>query len=448
LPEQRADGPKLRRGLRPLALFGVMFVLVSGGPYGLEEMVPTSGPGLAILVLLVMGFVWGVPYCFIIAELVSAIPEQGGSYRWYRAFLGPFWSFQFSCLDWITWVLDGALYPPLLAAYLIRFFVPEAGHLTSWSVGLVVIWGCTWINIRGIELAGRLSVALTAAVLGAVAAMIVLGWSYIDLSTLRPLTPEGTSFQSALAYALIFSVWTYSGYGGLAYASEEIVDPQRNYPRVLALLLPLTVVIYVVPLLIALGATPDWASWGTAHFAQVSLVVGGTWLALLVSVGGQCGSLALFNSELLITSRLPYAMARDGVLPPVFTQLHSRYGTPSLVLVLQGLLYSVLTYFLDFVEILVVSTWISLPSYMLQFVTPHILRIRRPDLRGPFRIPGGWPVLILGALPPLGICIFVLLTVSTDEILSGLAFLALPPLLYLWSRWAQRHGADPLRGAD
>ena len=99
MPEQRADGPRLRRGLKPLALFGVLFVLVSGGPYGMEEMIPTAGPGLAILVLVAMGLVWAVPYALIISELVSAIPEQGGGYRWDRALLGPFRSFQLSCLD-------------------------------------------------------------------------------------------------------------------------------------------------------------------------------------------------------------------------------------------------------------------------------------------------------------------------------------------------------------
>ncbi len=404
----------------------------------MEEMIPTAGPGLAILVLVAMGLVWAVPYALIISELVSAIPEQGGGYRWYRAFLGPFWSFQLSCLDWITWVLDGALYPPLLAAYLIRFFLPEADHLTSWLVGLVVIWGSTWINIRGVDVVGRLSLVLTGAVMASTVALIVLGWSHIDLSHLRTFVPEGTSLHSALSYALIFSVWTYSGYGGLAYASEEIVNPERNYPKALAVLVPLTVFIYVVPLLVALGATPDWASWQTAHFNLVCLAVGGTWLALLTSVGAQCASFALFNSELLITSRLPYAMAKDGVLPPVFAQLHPVYGTPSLVLVLQALLYTVLTYFLDFLQILVVSTWISLPSYLVMFFTPAILRIRRPDLRGPFRIPGGWPVMLLCALPPAAICVYMLFTVATEAILGGLVFLALPPLLYLWSRWAQR----------
>jgi amino acid transporter len=438
VPDPTAGGPQLKRGLKPLALFGVMFVLVSGGPYGLEEIVPTAGPGLALLVLFGMGFVWAVPYVLIISELVSAIPRQGGFYFWYRAFLNPFWSFQFCCLDWINWVMDAALYPPLIAAYVVGFFLPGSGHFTTWVVCLVVIWGCTFINIRGIRVAGRLSMLLTVLILAPVAVLIVLGLPRISLAHLFPFIPQGTSIHEALNYALIFGVWTYSGYGGLAYASEEIVNPERNYPRVLAIFLPLTIVIYVLPILIGLSATPEWAGWGTGHFNQIAFAIGGSWLALLTAIGAQFGNLGIFNGELLITSRLPWAMAKDGVLPTTFAQLHPRYGTPSMFLILQAILYSLLTYFLDFVEILIVSTWIALPSYIMMFITPIMLRLKRPDLKGPFRIPGGWPVVLLSAFTTLSITLYVMVTAPLREILIGLGFIALAPLLYLWSLWATR----------
>ncbi len=437
-----ADGRSLHRGLRPLALFALVFTVSASGPYGLEETVPTAGPGLAILVLVAMAFVWGAPYALIIAELVAAIPEQGGSYRWYRAFLGRFWAFQFACLDWLVWILDAALYPPLLAAYLLAFVAPESGRFTSWIVCLVMIWGCTWINLRGVSISGQVTTGLAALTLLPVAAMAVLGWSRITLSHLEPLVADGTSIHSALSYALIFSVWSYSGYGGLAYASEEIVDPERTYPRILAIVLPLSAVIYVVPLLISLDVTPDWANWGTGHFTQVSLVLGGTWLAALTALGAQCGNLAIFNGEVLITSRLPYALAKDGVLPPIFAQLHSRYGTPSRFLILQAIFFSVVTYFFDFLEILVVSTWIGLPSYLLTFMMPTILRIKRPDLKGPFRIPGGWPGLLLCAIPPFAISVYLLVMVSPREMLLGLPFFAVGPLLYVWARRNHRHEGD------
>ena len=78
-----------------------------------------------------MAVLWALPYVLITAELASAIPKEGGAYQWYRSFLSPFWAFQFSCLDWLTWILDAALYPPLLAAYFLGF-VMEMGALGVW----------------------------------------------------------------------------------------------------------------------------------------------------------------------------------------------------------------------------------------------------------------------------------------------------------------------------
>jgi amino acid transporter len=440
LPLRHASGDegKLKRGLKPLGALALMFALSSGGPYGLEVTVPAAGPGLAMLVLAGMALVWALPYVLITAELASAIPEEGGGYKWYRAFLPPFWAFQFSCLDWLTWVLDAAIYPPLLAAYLLGYFAPDAGPLASWGVCLVVIWGCTLLNVWDVRLVGQVTVLLSAMVLAPVVILVVLGLPQVELSNLQPFLADGTDLSSGLKYAFIFGVWAYSGYAGLAYASGEIVDSARTYPKLLAIILPLTVAVYVLPMLVALGATPDWQSWQAGHFNQVALVLGGTWLALLTSIGAQCGNLSLFNSELLITSRLPYAMAKDGVLPPFFAKLHPRHGTPARFLMIQAVFYSVMTYFFDFVEILVVSTWIAVPAYLLMFAAPIVLRIRRPELRGPFRVPGGLPVLVLCALPPSAIVIYVLFSVSSDEFWVGLGFIALAPLLYFWSSWSRR----------
>jgi amino acid transporter len=97
------------------------------------------------------------------------------------------------------------------------------------------------------------------------------------------------------------------------------------------------------------------------------------------------------------------------------------------------------------VELLVMSTWLALPSYLFTFVAPLILRWKRPDLRGPFRIPGGWPVIIpLAALPfaiALYVLVYVLLTEELDVLLMGFSFLAVIPLVYLWARRERRkHG--------
>jgi len=433
----------LRREMRPLAVLATMFVLLSGGPYGLEEVIPRAGPGLALLVLSLMGFVWAVPYALVVAELVSVLPAEGGIYQWFRASLGPFWAFQFSILDWITWVLEAALYPPLVAAYLVGLFAHPPGRWLNWSISLVMIWGCTWLNIRGVKAVGWLSMAISVVVLVPLVGIIILGSHRVGLATLNPWIPEGQSLSTALNYALIWSLWSYSGYGALASASEEMVRPERTYPRALAIFLPLSLATYVLPLLVALGVSPAWRQWETGQFNQVALLLGGSWLLACNVAAVQISSLGQFNSELLVISRVPYAMARDRLLPPYLARLHPRYGTPARILVLAAILYSLLTLFFDFVQLLVASTWLALPTYLVTFACPIILRWRNPDARGPFRIPGGWPVLLAITLVPSAIALYVLLTVETKHVLLSLCFATVIPVMYALSRW-QTRGRAPV----
>jgi amino acid transporter len=421
------------------------FVLLCGGPYGTEEAVPYAGPGLAIGTLIVMPFIWALPYVLLVAEMASSLPVQGGIYKWFRAAFGPFWSFQLSFLDWITWVLDAALYPPLLAGYLTTLLLDGSNRWIDWGICLAVIWGCTWINVRGIRSTGRASLIMSLVLLAPVFVIVLMGLPKIDLSNLLPLAAEDKPFGSALNYALIWAVWNYSGYAGLASASEEIVTPERSFPKILGIFLPLSVVVYAFPMIVALSVTPDWQSWETGHYTLVAASLGGVWLMVATSVGAQFAQVGLFNSEQIVISRMPYAMARDGLLPPWFAKLHPRYGTPARLLILQGVFYSALTFHFGFVELLVMSTWLALPSYLFTFVAPLILRWKRPDLRGPFRIPGGWPVIIpLAALPfaiALYVLVYVLLTEELDVLLMGFSFLAVIPLVYLWARRERRkHG--------
>ena len=74
-------------------VFLVVFILVSSGPYGVEEMVASSGPGVALLLLVLIPIVWGAPMGLVCAELASALPDEGGSYVWIERGLGRFWAF-------------------------------------------------------------------------------------------------------------------------------------------------------------------------------------------------------------------------------------------------------------------------------------------------------------------------------------------------------------------
>src|SRR6195952_4074419 len=142
-----------------------MYFTISGGAFTTESLVASVGPGLALLILLVIPIVWSVPETLIVAELASMLPEEGGYYRWVRRAFGPFWAFQNGWLTWLYSLVDMAIYPVLFNQYL-AYLVPSLARPIQWAISLAVIWGATWANLRGAFRVGRLSMIAGAFVLG------------------------------------------------------------------------------------------------------------------------------------------------------------------------------------------------------------------------------------------------------------------------------------------
>jgi len=433
----------LRRSFSPLKLFATMFVLLCGGPFGLEEIVPLAGPGLFALVLIAMSVTWALPSALIVAELVSELPVQGGTYQWFRAGLGPFWSFVFTYLEWLAWAVDAAIYPALLAGYLMQGFFDDPSPELRAPICLAVIWGCAWLNVRGVKEVGFLSLILTGVILIPVVAMIALSVPQMSLSAFTPLWPEDQTPWTALNYAVVWAVWSYSGYSGLATASEEIVEPEHTYPRMLGIFLPISVAVYVLSLWAGLTAAPDWQNWGPAHLSVAAYVLGGALLATLMATAGQVAAVGLYNSEQLVLARYVYAVARDGMLPPFLARLHPRHHTPHVALLLHAVLFSVLVFVFDFVELLVLGALVSVPVFALTFLSPLILRWKYPNLRGPFRIPGGWPVIVPTALVPCLLLVYLVATAETASLVATGAMFSVAPVLYWVARaYNRRNGID------
>jgi amino acid transporter len=433
----------LRRGFSPLKLFATMFVLLCGGPFSLEEIVPLAGPGLFALVLIVMAVIWALPSALITAELISELPVQGGNYQWFRAGLGPFWSFIFTYLEWLAWAVDAVIYPALFAKYLLQPFFDDPSLAVQAPIWLAMIWGCAWLNVRGVKEVGFLSVIMTVVILIPVLSLIALSVPQMSLSVFSPLWPEDQAPLTALNYAIVWAIWSYSGYSGLATASEEIVEPERTYPKMLAIFLPISVAVYVLSLWAGVTVAPDWQNWGEAHLNVVAYTLGGPLLAMLMVAGALVAQLGLYNSEQLVLARYVYAVARDRMLPPFLGRLHPRYQTPHVALILHAILFSMLVFVFDFVELLVLGALVSVPGFILTFLSPLILRWKYPNLRGPFRIPGGWPVIIPMAVVPCLVAIYFVTTADPSGLIMTAALFSAAPVIYWAVRaYNRRHGVD------
>jgi APA family basic amino acid/polyamine antiporter len=195
-------------------------------------------------------------------------------------------------------------------------------------------------------------------------------------------------------------------------------------------------------------AAPDWQNWGPAHLGVAALVLGGPVLAALVAAAGQVALIGIYNSEQLVLGRYVYAVARDRMLPPFLAQLHPRHQTPYISIILHAILFSVLVFMFDFVELLLLGALVSVPVYILTFLSPLILRWKYPNLRGPFRIPGGWPIIIPTAILPCLLAVYIVVTSERASVIATAGFFAVGPVIYWLARaYNRRHGMD-MKGTE
>ncbi len=415
-----------------------MYFTVSGGPFGLEGLVGSVGPGVALLLLVCTPLVFSVPETLLIGELASMLPAEGGYYQWVKRAFGRFWGFTNGWVSWVYSLIDMAIYPKLFLQYL-RFFLPGLTALEAWLLALLLIWGATWLNLRGTRVVGTASgwfVALVLAPFAVVAVAAIARWVGASPAVGLPLTPfhaPGTSFLGALGLGISQAIWNYSGWDNASTIGEEIEEAGSTYPRALARALPLVTGVYLLAILPALAVT-EWSTWTDGAWPAIARAIVGPWLGVWLAAAGMVSALALFNALLLSYSRVPLVMARDGFLPRRLAETDAR-GTPRAAVVASAVAYSGFA-LLSFGGLLAADVLLYTAALAMEFAALIELRGAEPDLRGSFRVPLGRAGLgFLAALPVLLLVTGVALEVRSHEIglpgvLVAAALAVLGPILY------------------
>ena len=385
-PPARDGKPATARSAGLLAAVGLLYASACGGPYGTEDYVARTGPGLLMLLVTVAAGLWGVPLALATAELSARRPVEGGFYRWVREYLGEFWGFQAGVWSLLSSFLDNALYPVLFGQAVASLY-PGVGWAGRWVAAVAFVAILTGLNILGIRIVGAAAVALNVFLLAPMVWMVgacLLRWRHDPFA---PFATGGTSL-AGLGSGLALAIWFHSGYSEISTAGEEIREPRRTIPLVLLIVTPLVVLSYTLPVIAGLAASGGWETWVSGQFATISLEVGGPLLARWAFLGGVASFTVIFMSYLLWWSRLAWAFAADGFMPRWLVERHPRFGTPHRVLLLYGAIYAVLAA-ASFDELLIVDVWLF-GAYDLLMVL-SLVRARRAE-PGPsqgFRVPGG-----------------------------------------------------------
>ena len=392
---------------------------MSGGPYGIEDVVSSFGPGMALVLLLAAPLVWSLPVALAMSELAGALPDEGGYVTWTRRAFGDFWGFQVGWWSWIQSFVDVAAYPALFVEY-VRFWRPDLGAAERWALVLVFVVLLTGFNLLGIRPTGRAAVVLGVLALVPVVAFTLVGLRAGRVVPWTPFAPEGQALET-LGLGLAVVMWNYSGWDTPSTVLGETRAPERAYRQAMFLTLPLLVAAYFFPVAVGLasGAVP-WGEWKTGMLPMLAEAVGGRWLGHAVALGAVVSTAGLFMSLLLTNSRLPYVLARDGDLPAWLGAIHPQFGTPWPAVILSTVCYTAFAAF-SFTELIVLNIWLYSLSLLIELAAFVRLRFVEPDLPRPWRVPGGLGGALLVALLPSAVMLLALATAGLANTVAGVA---------------------------
>ncbi len=313
--------------------------------------------------LLAVPLIWSLPTALAVAELSSALPVEGGYYRWVNRALGRFWGFQEAWWSWAASLPDMALYPVLFAGYL-----GEAFQLSSrgrWLAALFVIWSSALLNLLGIRAVGATAILAGAFLILPFAIFSVMGLA-------ATLAPPGVDWNfrglgPGLLLGLSVALWNYTGWDNISLVGEEVERPGQTYPLALGAGLFLVVALYLLPVLAGLRVAPEPSAWKEGSFPALARALpNGAWLSPWLLAGALVSSWCLFNSQLLQYSRLPLALAEDGYLPRWLARVGPR-GVPAAAVMASAALYSVFA-LLGFARLIVLDVLLYTLSMVLEFL--------------------------------------------------------------------------------
>jgi basic amino acid/polyamine antiporter, APA family len=463
----------LTRGVGAWAAIAVNVANMIGTGVFLKTRVMTCNVGSAKMVLLVWlaAGLLSLAGTFSYSEIAAMMPEAGGDYVYLRRAYGKAVGFLYG---WMTFAVAKAGSQAALAVGLAIFMnVAVGGSLERWHieatplgfhlnvsgltlVALATIWTVALINCASVTAGGRTVLAVTIA---KVALVICVGigafvfapgdWSHLAGSGLSG-TCEGVADSArggiaGFGAAMLGALWAYDGWNNVAPLAGEIRDPQRNLPRafiggmlvVATLYLFVNVAYYYALTPNEIASVPKNSSVATEVLKQFlgPVAVSLTAVALMISSFGSLHSSALANS------RVPYAMAKDGLFFRGLAKLSPRANVPARAIVAQAAWGSVLALsgsYDTLTDSVIFASWLF---YGLSTASLFIFRRTMPDAPRPYRALG-YPVVPI---------IFVLVTVALlantffaapHEALRGVAvMIAGLPLYWYWSRRQVEPGA-------
>jgi APA family basic amino acid/polyamine antiporter len=439
----RGDGVlTLSRSLTRLDLVVIgMAQIIGAGIFIISGVgVKIAGPGIILSFLLAGGACTLAALCY--AELASMMPQAGSAYTYAYGIFG-------ELAAWIIgWdlILEYGMGAATVASgwsYYLQDLLRAYGlNLPQWASGppftdpgrvinlpaALVVMGFAVLLIFRTRLNALIARGLVVVKLSVIAFILALGVFFVRPHNWLPLVPHGGG-SIIQAASLVF--FAYLGFDVVAITAEESRNPDRDVPFGIIGSLTFCSLIYLAVALILVGMVSYTRINPDAPFSTVFRQVGLPWAADLVGLGAIIGITSVLYMLLLAQPRVLFAMARDGLLPPMVAALHPRYHTPHRMTLICGAVVALVASLTPIQKLAFLCNIGTLFAFFLVCLGVLVLRLTHPALPRPFRCPYGKGIAATGAL----VCLALMLSMPEGSWLRLVLWLVLGLAVYFFYAW-------------
>jgi basic amino acid/polyamine antiporter, APA family len=441
LSELEDSGHSLRRALGPVQLTAIgIGVIVGTGIFVLTGKAAgeVAGPSIAISFALaaIACFLAGLCY----AEFAAAVPIAGSAYTFSYASLG-------ELVAWIIgWdlMLELAFGAATVASGWSQYFkvvlssAPWHIHVPTWLYGnghnvfaALIVLAITGLLCLGVETSSKVNAVIVAIKLAIILLVIIAGLSYIHGGNFHPFVPPagshpapgGSSGKTLIqdlgaapgpfgvggifaGAALVF--FAFIGFDVVATNAEETKKPQRDLPIGIFASLSICAILYIAVSLVVTGMVKYNHIDTMAPLSTAFTSVGQNTIATIIAYGALAGITSVILVLLMGQSRVFFAMSRDRLLPPIFSEVSERFGTPYRTTLVTGVVVAALAFFASLDTLSEMVNIGTLFAFVLVSIGVVVMRRTRPDLERPFRTPLVPIVPILSVLA----CVWLMLNLE------------------------------------
>jgi len=430
----------LLRAIGVIGLSAAIFNTTVGGgifrlPAAVSGMIGTAAPLVYVVCAVTMGL---IVLCF--AEAGSRVSRTGGPYSYVAVAFGPYAGFMAGVLLWLLGTTAVASVASAYAGFVGAFVPALSGPFTRAMVLAATFTVMAAVNVTGVKQGSRLITLLAAAKLLPLLVLVGVGALAITPSNLAITAIPAASSVARTAIVLIFA---FTGVETALVPSGEMKNPSRTVPLAIAIAMCGITALYLAIQVVAQGVLgPALAEARTAPLARVAEELMGAPGRTLLLGGAIVSTLGYLSGMTLAVPRALFALARDGFLPKAVANVHSRFHTPHVAIVVQSVIVCALAIGNEFEALAVLANLSALLLYFACAVAGHLLRRRgiQDDGARPFSLPGGPTVPLLTC----AMIVWLLTSITLDEWMKVGLTLAIATVVFVVTRSnspGQRHSS-------